>query len=309
MVQKRVVTVTNKDFQFDPDGAFLASECVSSTRAWARRLHGTQKDKLDKPYLTHLDAVARNVVKLAGFNPELLKIAYLHDVLEDTQATLSDLEAEEYSDYVIDGVLAISKGKGEQNPDYISRVLKTPQAAVVKLADLMHNTQPDRLAKLPTHTQERLLKKYHTAIWRIESDLEVRELLVGTYVPTITLAMALAAHKVKIGDDPSKKTQPDWKKGTISTLISGDLFKIKGATGYSKEYRLSKKGSKNQKTGLIELTVGDGKIVFAKHSTEVLYLPKPFSPTSEAARYMGFKTWADLAQAHPEVWGDTMTAS
>ena len=42
---------------------------------------------------------------------------------------------------------------------------------LVKLADLYHNTEASRLAKLDAGTQERLRKKYDPAISRLERKL------------------------------------------------------------------------------------------------------------------------------------------
>lgn len=59
-------------------------------REFALEYHGEQLYG-DEPYSVHLDAVAELV---RAYGEEALVVAYLHDVLEDTEAELADLEAE-----------------------------------------------------------------------------------------------------------------------------------------------------------------------------------------------------------------------
>ena len=58
-------------------------------REFAEKAHGTQKYG-DKPYVTHLDAVATWLRELG--RADLENAGYLHDVLEDTKTTRAELE-------------------------------------------------------------------------------------------------------------------------------------------------------------------------------------------------------------------------
>ena len=169
---------------------------IARTRAFAVKQHGKQTDKAGLPYVTHLDAVARNTVDLFGFDPLLLKVAYLHDVVEDTSVTIEQIE-DLFGDDVAISVDSITKRKGELNPEYIGFVLEDEVASMVKLADLYHNTEPERLAPLSVETQKRLLKKYRPAIYRIETHLGVP--------PSVTRDDAIAA--IKDADTPKYWTQ------------------------------------------------------------------------------------------------------
>ena len=149
-----------------------ASDTIGNTRRWARDAHGKQTDKAGHPYVGHLDAVAENVFELAGFDPDLLKAAYLHDTIEDTPITARDLEEEGYSDRTIFVVNVLTKMTNEPNPDYTTRVIKGGvDTILVKLADLYNNADRDRLAVLPAATRERLEEKYFSAIFRLENAL------------------------------------------------------------------------------------------------------------------------------------------
>lgn len=58
-------------------------------RAFAIAAHGEQKYG-DQPYAVHLDAVAGLVTR---YGEEAVAVAYLHDAVEDTSATIEDIES------------------------------------------------------------------------------------------------------------------------------------------------------------------------------------------------------------------------
>ncbi len=69
--------------------ARMPTPTVSDARAYAIALHGTQMYG-PHPYSHHLDAVA---AVLAPYGEEAQVIGYLHDVVEDTEATVADVQA------------------------------------------------------------------------------------------------------------------------------------------------------------------------------------------------------------------------
>jgi (p)ppGpp synthase/HD superfamily hydrolase len=62
---------------------------MNPARAYALAVHGDQQYG-DKPYAVHLDAVA---ALAKPYGAEAVTVAYLHDTVEDTDATLADIEA------------------------------------------------------------------------------------------------------------------------------------------------------------------------------------------------------------------------
>ena len=62
---------------------------VSYARDFAVRAHGGQKYG-ERPYVWHLDAVA---AQLAPFGAQAQVLGYLHDVVEDTDVPLAEIEA------------------------------------------------------------------------------------------------------------------------------------------------------------------------------------------------------------------------
>ena len=124
----------------------------------AKRAHLGQVDKAGEDYIKHPEKVA-SFVK----SDEEKAVAYLHDVIEDTELTLEDLHEYEFSKEVIEAVDIITKKKGEDYQSYLNSVKKNKLARAVKLADLRHNSDLTRLTKVTEKDIERK-EKYQKAI-------------------------------------------------------------------------------------------------------------------------------------------------
>ena len=132
---------------------------VARAQAFATTAHAGQVDKAGNPYIEHPAEVADRVRDQA---PAVQIVAWLHDVVEDTPATLAEVEAH-FGPEVRDGVDAMTHRKGETNADYYARVLPNPIALLVKAADLADNTDPMRTRLLPKDLRDRLAAKYAKA--------------------------------------------------------------------------------------------------------------------------------------------------
>ncbi len=115
--------------------------------------HKDQTDKAGKPYIKHLEAVASKV-----HNMEQKTVAWLHDVLEDTDYTKEQL-AVFFPPNIVEAVAALTKRRGEQYEDYLKRIAENPLATIVKMADLEHNTDLTRYDS-PTEADKNRAKKY-----------------------------------------------------------------------------------------------------------------------------------------------------
>jgi len=126
----------------------------------ARTAHADQTDKAGRPYAEHLQAVAEGV-RARGGDDEQIAAAWLHDAVEDDALSERWLEEAALSRRTKDIVLAVTKRAGEAPEAYAGRVLATPGALLVKEADLAHNADPARLARLDdAATRTRLTEKY-----------------------------------------------------------------------------------------------------------------------------------------------------
>lgn len=130
------------------------------TCAWS--VHMGQVDKAGRSYV---EAHLRDVVRRLQDEDEITQaVGWLHDTVEDGDATvLRDLR-EAFPSEVIDAVVAITHRPNEPRVAYYARVAANPIALRVKLADIASNTDPDRMALLDPLTRERLAEKYRKAL-------------------------------------------------------------------------------------------------------------------------------------------------
>lgn len=131
----------------------------------ATAAHDGQVDKSGRPYIGH---PLRVMASVTGEHAQMA--AVLHDVIEDTPVTASDLLARGCPAVVVDAVVALSHLPGEPQEDYLRRVAADPLAVTVKRADIADNLSPARLARLDAELQERLQAKYARAL-RLLDDL------------------------------------------------------------------------------------------------------------------------------------------
>jgi hypothetical protein len=137
---------------------------VTLAASVAASAHRDQTDKAGAPYFLHVQRVAELVVA-AGGSPEALQVAWLHDVVEDTDTTLQDLRDSGFSEPVVAAVDAITRRPRESPDAYYARVRADPLARFVKLhGDIPNNTDPARLGQLDEVTQLRLSRKYAHAL-------------------------------------------------------------------------------------------------------------------------------------------------
>lgn len=140
------------------------ADLVSRARQIAEDAHGGVRDKTGAPYIGHPARVARRVAD-AGYGPEHVAVAWLHDVVEDhPDWTLEALRAAGMPDAVISGVDSVTKRRGERLEDAIARAAADEIGRVVKAADVADNLDPRRVAALDAQTAARLAGKYEVTL-------------------------------------------------------------------------------------------------------------------------------------------------
>ncbi|MEG1847406.1 MAG: GTP pyrophosphokinase [Lachnospiraceae bacterium] len=130
---------------------------------FAMEKHKGQVDKAGKDYINHPVYVALHM------HTESAKIvALLHDVLEDTDATVEDLTHLRLSKEQIEAIQLLTRtDKTEPYMDYIRRIHTNPLAAAVKKQDLLHNMDISRFAR-PTEKDLLRAQKYQEALELLE---------------------------------------------------------------------------------------------------------------------------------------------
>lgn len=127
-------------------------DSVYKALLFAVRAHDGQKMKFpsDVDYTGHIFGVALTAINFIA-NEDVdkslvIKVALLHDVLEDTNVGYAELE-ENFGEEVASGVLALTKNdevpKEKQMEDSLNRILhlNKREVAIVKLADRCFNTR------------------------------------------------------------------------------------------------------------------------------------------------------------------------
>ena len=120
----------------------------------ALKAHKGQVDKNGVAYITHPLAVAAQLDSL-----ELKTIALLHDTIEDTDVTAEYLLERGIPKELVEVVQLLTKPEDVEYESYLKRVRENPMAKAVKLADLAHNTSPERASGL----NEKRRAKYELA--------------------------------------------------------------------------------------------------------------------------------------------------
>jgi GTP diphosphokinase / guanosine-3',5'-bis(diphosphate) 3'-diphosphatase len=133
---------------------------------YASAMHEGQHRRSGEAYITHPVAVAAELARL-GLGTETLCAALLHDVVEDTPATLDDIR-EGFGDEVaqlVDGVTKLDRiqveSKQHQQAETLRKMIlamaQDIRVLVVKLADRLHNMET--IGYMPRDKQKRIAQE------------------------------------------------------------------------------------------------------------------------------------------------------
>lgn len=128
--------------------------------------HHGQTDKSGQPYIFHPYHLAEQMTDEVS-----ACVALLHDVVEDTELTIEELERE-FPKEVTEALRLLTHQAGTDYFDYVRAIRKNPVAMRVKLADLAHNSDEARFAGCGEIPAEQLAK------WR-EKYAKARAILEG----------------------------------------------------------------------------------------------------------------------------------
>ncbi|TMC61801.1 MAG: bifunctional (p)ppGpp synthetase/guanosine-3',5'-bis(diphosphate) 3'-pyrophosphohydrolase [Chloroflexi bacterium] len=154
----------------------------------ATQAHEGQRRASGEPYVTHPIASAQILADL-GIDPVAIEAALLHDVPEDTEYNLSDIE-ERFGGEVarlVDGVTKLSRFSThtheQQQAENIRKMFlamaEDIRVVLIKLADRLHNMRT--LAPLPIEKQQRIARQTmeiyaplaeRLGIWQMKWELE-----------------------------------------------------------------------------------------------------------------------------------------
>ena len=145
------------------------SERLHFALEFAKLKHKGQKRIGGDDYITHPIAV-REIVKNQGLDENCQIAALFHDLLEDTDATEEEI-LKYGNEEILEAVNLLTKKKGYDMAEYISKIKSNPIAFAVKAADRLHNLQCALV------TDEEFKRKYilETVDWYMDFSADIRK--------------------------------------------------------------------------------------------------------------------------------------
>ncbi|MBD2662956.1 (P)ppGpp synthetase I, SpoT/RelA [Richelia sinica FACHB-800] len=172
----------------DDDRTFHDSNLICRAFQFAYELHEGQYRKSGEPYIAHPVAVAELLRDLGG-SPAMIAAGLLHDVVEDTDVTIEEIETRFGQEVrqLVEGVTKLSKinfkskteGQAENFRRMFLAMAKDIRVIVVKLADRLHNMRT--LQYVPEASRRRSAQETRDifaplanrlGIWQIKWELE-----------------------------------------------------------------------------------------------------------------------------------------
>ncbi len=114
-----------------------SQEQYAKALAFATKKHDGQYRIGGLPYITHPVAVA-GILREQGYDTDYQIAGLFHDLLEDTDATVSEIKAIG-SPQIADAVMRLTKTDGYVMAEYVAGIRSNPMAMAVKAADRLHN--------------------------------------------------------------------------------------------------------------------------------------------------------------------------
>lgn len=135
------------------------------------------KDQLDKGGNAYILHPMRLMMRLRTEDEELMQIAILHDVVEDSQEwSLVALIEAGFSKRVIDALALLTHDKADSYDLYIKKISTNVDAIRVKLQDLKDNSDLSRLKGLRQKDFDRVIKyqkayKYLSEVLKLNGEI------------------------------------------------------------------------------------------------------------------------------------------
>lgn len=135
------------------------SKMIRKAYEMAVQAHAEQRRKSGEPYILHPIAVARICSEEIGLGPTAVACALLHDVVEDTDITLDEIEREFGIRVrkIVDGLTKLDNAYNSESPQaenfkkVLSTLVEDVRVVLIKMADRLHNMRT--LGSMPRHKQ------------------------------------------------------------------------------------------------------------------------------------------------------------
>jgi hypothetical protein len=142
---------------------------IPDARELAVRAHGNQRDRDGSFHIDHVSRVAQGVLRSEAHQ----RVAWLHDVVEDSDVSIEDL-ASRLPDAELEALRLLTHDETESYADYVSRIVDAEGdagelARAIKEADILDNVRRCALARDPAIAQ------YGQALCRLWTRNRTRE--------------------------------------------------------------------------------------------------------------------------------------
>jgi guanosine-3',5'-bis(diphosphate) 3'-pyrophosphohydrolase len=151
----------------EPYADRLDLDLITRAYALSERAHGGQKRLSGEPFIAHSAELAKILLELNLVDTDTVAAALLHDVIEDTQTSLPELEAEFGPEIaqLVDGVTKIGhlrfRSREERQVENYRKLLlsmaRDIRIIMIKLADRLHNMRT--LEYLPEEKRQRIAEE------------------------------------------------------------------------------------------------------------------------------------------------------
>lgn len=141
----------------------IYNENVKKAINLAYDCHKGQFDKGGYPYILHPIHLAENMN-----TEDTTIVALLHDIVEDTKMTLSELSSMGFSDNIVEAIRILTKTGEKSYDDYIQDIKNNEIARLVKIADIKHNSDTTRLEYIDKEAEKRI-EKYKRSLEILEN--------------------------------------------------------------------------------------------------------------------------------------------
>lgn len=125
----------------------------------AAHAHRGQYRRTGEEYVNHPYRVARRASDL-GFSVHVVAAALLHDVVEDTDYTLTDLRQMGFPEDVVRAVDSVTRRPGEAYFDLVRRAAADPIGRIVKQLDNDDNSGDEGSSPSGYRDRVRSIRKY-----------------------------------------------------------------------------------------------------------------------------------------------------
>ena len=142
------------------------TDLINKAYVYSARMHEGQTRKSGEPYISHPVAVAQELAEM-HLDAQAITAAILHDTVEDTEATITDIEENFGSEValLVDGVSKLdqiqfhsrAEAQAESFRKMMLAMIGDIRVILVKLADRLHNMQT--LDAMPASKRKRIARE------------------------------------------------------------------------------------------------------------------------------------------------------